>query len=184
MSWRPIAPWRCSPPTTSPNRLFAFPRWRGSSSAGAGRCFTVRSDGPSELTPEDRDRLQAAGVAVDERRVAGLRGPGSALTAVDFADGSRACGGLLVPATLHQRSTLAEQLGATAGAPGPLAADAVEVDANLATTAPGVFAAGDLSSQVPSVAGAVAAGNLAAAMIVASLMTQVHGLTPAGDASP
>jgi len=130
---------------------------------------TLFADGASELTAEERDRLEAAGVAVDERRVSGLRGRDSTLTGVDFADGSReACGGLLVPVTLHQRSTLAEQLGAAACAPGPLAADAVEVDATFATTMPGVFAAGDLSSQLPSVAGAVAAGNVAAAMLVGS----------------
>jgi thioredoxin reductase len=140
---------------------------------------TLLADGPCELTAEDRDRLHAAGVAVDERRVAGLRGPGSTLTAVDFADGSdRTCGGLLVPVTLHQRSTLAEQLGAAASAAGPVAADAVEVDATFATSSPGVFAAGDVSSQVQSVAGAIAAGNLAAAMLVGSLMTDARGLTP------
>ena len=38
------------------------------------------------------------------------------------------------------------------------------------TTAPGVFAAGDVSARMPSVANAVAAGSMAAAMLV-------HGLT-------
>jgi thioredoxin reductase len=133
------------------------------------------------LTTEDLDRLDAAGVAVDERRVAGLRGPDSTLSGIDFADGSgRACGALLVPVTLHQRSTLAEQLGAAAGTAGPVVADAVEVDATFATGMPGVFAACDLSSQVASVAGAIAAGHLAAATLVGSLLTEAHGLTPAG----
>jgi hypothetical protein len=36
---------------------------------------------------------------------------------------------------------------------------------------------------MPSVANAVAAGSSAAAMIVHGLMTQAHGLTPAGAGS-
>jgi thioredoxin reductase len=128
---------------------------------------TLLTDGPSELDAGEAGRLRAAGVAVDERPVAGLRGPGDTLTAVAFADGGeRPCGGLLVPVTLHQRSTLAEQLGATAAEPSHLVADAVETDARHATGVPGLYVAGDLSGQMQSVANAVAAGMGAAAMIV------------------
>ena len=102
----------------------------------------------------------------------------------DFADGSeRPCGGLLVPVTLHQRSELAAQLGAAAADPGPLAADAIEVDPALDTGVPGLFAAGDVTAPMPSVANAVAAGASAAAMIVLGLMTEAHGLTPVGAGS-
>jgi thioredoxin reductase len=52
-----------------------------------------------------------------------------------------------------------------------VAADAVQVDPMLETTVPGLSAAGDLSSQMPSVANAVAAGSNAAAAIVRSLVT-------------
>jgi thioredoxin reductase len=132
---------------------------------------TVLTDGPSELGPQEGEQLHAAGVDVDERPVAGLRGHGETLSAIVFADGAeRPCGGLLVHATLHQRSGLAAQLGAAASEPGPIAADAVEVDAMFRTTAPGVSAAGDVSTRAPSVAAAVAAGSMAAAMVV-------HGLT-------
>jgi len=123
---------------------------------------TLLADGPAELDAEDLERLREAGVTVDERRVEGLRGPDSRLTAVAFADGGeRPCGGLLVPVTLHQRSALAEQLGAAATAPGPLAVDALEVDPMFRTSVPGLSAAGDLTVQAPSVANAVAAGNTA-----------------------
>ena len=74
---------------------------------------TLYCDGPAELGGDEAELLRAAGVEVDERTVAGLRGPGDTLTAVVFADGGeRRCGGLLVPVILHQRSELAEQLGA------------------------------------------------------------------------
>jgi thioredoxin reductase len=136
---------------------------------------TLLTDGPAELDAPDAERLRAAGVTVDERPVGGLRGPGSSLTSVVFEDGDeRPCGGLLVPVTLHQRSGLAEQLGAVAAEPGHVVADAVEVDHQLKTAAPGLYAAGDVSTQMPSVANAVSAGSTAAAMIVGGLLQAVE----------
>jgi thioredoxin reductase len=133
---------------------------------------TLYADGPAELDPGDSARLRAAAVDVDERRVAGLRGPGDALTAVAFEDGTeRRCGGLLVPVILHQRSELADQLGAVLTSVGPVVADAVEVDESFHSSVPGVSAAGDVSGRMPSVANAIAAGSSAAAMIVHGLAT-------------
>jgi thioredoxin reductase len=141
---------------------------------------TLLADGPAELEPEDRSRLDAAGVTVDERRVAGLRGPGDTLTAIAFADGSeRTCRGLLVPVTLHERGPLAGQLGAAVTATA-LSDEAVAVDGGWATNVPGLFAAGDATGQMPSVANSVAAGSSAAAMVVQSLLAEAHGLVPAG----
>jgi thioredoxin reductase (NADPH) len=70
-----------------------------------------------------------------------------------------------------------------AGGPAELDADAVEVDPTFQTGVPGLFAAGDVSSQMPFVANAVAAGSNAAAMIVHGLMADAHSLTPVGDGS-
>ncbi len=138
---------------------------------------TLLTNGAAGLDPEDVERLRAAGVDVDERQVVDLRGPGATLTAVVFADGEELpLGGLLVAVTMHQRSGLAEQLGAAASAPGPVAVDAVEVDPMFQTSVPGLFAAGDLGSQMPSVANAVAAGASAAAMIVHDMVAEAHGL--------
>ncbi len=134
---------------------------------------TLLTDGPSELDTEDSARLEAAGVAVDERPLAGLRGPDLALEAVLFADGGeRVCRGLLVGVAMHQRSRLAEQLGADAQEQGPPAVDPLVVDATFATTVPGLYAAGDLSGRMPSVANAVASGSTAAAVIVQDLTAQ------------
>ena len=141
---------------------------------------TLFTDGPAELEPDDAGRLRSAGVTVDERAVAELRGPGEELTGVAFADGSEgACGGLLVPVALHQRSALADELGAAAAEPGHVAADALVVDAKYATTVPGLSAAGDLTVPMPSVANAIASGATAAAMIVHGLMAEAFGLAPA-----
>ncbi len=141
---------------------------------------TLYADGPAGLEAGDAGRLAAAGVTLEERAVAGLRGPGDTLTAVVFADGGeRECGGLLVPVTLHQRSGLARQLGAALAEPGPVVADAVEVDPRYLTAVHGLAAAGDISVQMPSVANAISAGSTAAAGIVHGLMAEAHTLARA-----
>ena len=112
--------------------------------------------------------------------MAGLRGPGDELSAIVFADGSeRDCGGLLVPVTLHQRTPLAEQLGAALASKGPLVADAVEVDEGFHSSVAGLSAAGDASGQMQSVANAIAAGSSAAAMIVHGLDGRLPGASAA-----
>jgi thioredoxin reductase len=161
----------------------------GSDALGVERALLLRAwsddvalltDGPAELGAPDAGRLRAAAVTVDERKVAELRGAGATLTAVAFADGDeRGCDALLVPVTMHQRSALAAQLGAAAADPGPLVADAIEVDRSFQTSVQGFFAAGDAAAGMPSVASAVAAGSAAAAMIVHGLMSEAHSLAPA-----
>ena len=132
---------------------------------------TLFADGPAELDAADADRLRGAGVAIDERRVTGLHGPGEELTAIAFADGDRrSCAGLLVPAPMHQRSSLPRQLGVETVDHGHVAVDAIEVDETFATSVDGVYAAGDAASRMPSVAGAVAAGSAAATQIVQDLV--------------
>jgi len=98
-------------------------------------------------------------VAVED--VAAIEDDGLRLT-----DGSlQACGGVLVPVTMHQRSDLPEQLGVEL-APIGLAPDAIVVDEMNATNVPGIWAAGDVSPTMPSVAASIASGHKAAAMIV------------------
>ncbi len=129
--------------------------------------------GPAELTADQRSHLAAAGVAVDDRVVTELRSDGGELTSVVFADGTGlARSGLLVATTLHQRSPLAAKLGVTFAAPGPVSMEAIEIDALHRTSVPGVFAAGDVSAQMPQVAAAIAAGSAAAASVVASYLEE------------
>ncbi len=135
------------------------------------------TDGPAPLDAADRERLSAAGVRIEERQLAGLVARDGELREVAFAEGEplpRA--GLLVHAGLRQRSTLAAQLGATAAEPTPMATDAVTVDGMSRTTAPGVFAAGDVVGRPPLVANVIAGGASAGAMVVQSLVAEEHGL--------
>jgi thioredoxin reductase len=109
-------------------------------------------------------------VAIDERPVAELTGTGAELETVRFEDGSeQACDAMLVPVTMHQRSDLAARLGAALAEPGPIAADAIRADERGLTTVGGLFAAGDVTGRMPSVANAVASGSNAAAAVVQHL---------------
>ena len=133
------------------------------------------TDGHTQLSADDERLLRAAGVTIDDRRIAELIGENGQLTAIAFADGTRLeRDGLLVEAPLQQRSPLAEQLGA-ACTPGPLGAS-VDVDAIHRTESGGVFAAGDICAEQPYVAGAIASGSQAAMIIVQSLLAEEFGL--------
>ena len=135
---------------------------------------TVYTNGPAGLDPAEVADLESVGVAVDDRPIAGLEGGAPDLEAVRFADGTtRVCGGLLVPVTLHQRSGLAAQLGATIAASGPIAPEAVQSDEMRQTDVPGLYVAGDAGSGMPSVANAIASGSAAAAAIMHSLMDEL-----------
>ena len=143
------------------------------------------TDGTPRLDADERQRLDAAGVRVDERRIAELIGFDGQLTAIAFADGSRLDrDGLLVEAPLSQRSGLGEQLGATC-VQGPLASDSISVDSLYRTTMHTVFAAGDVCTEHPHLAGAIAAGSEAAMIVVQSLLADEFGLPypPGSDES-
>lgn len=140
--------------------------------------IVLLTDGPADLGADDRARLAGAGVSVDERPVAALDGCGGELSAVVFADGTRVPRrGLLVATTMRQRSRLAEQLGVALTGPGLVAEDPVGVDPLCRTSVPGVFAAGDLTAEMPQVAAAIAAGSRAAAAVVQSLAADDYGLS-------
>jgi thioredoxin reductase len=137
----------------------------------------VLTDGPAGLDEDSAQKLAAAGVRVDERRIAEFLSESGELAAVGFADGTTlARRGVLVGATLRQRSTLAARLGVAFAPPGPVADDAVEIDPFHRTSVPGVFAAGDVSAQMPQVAAAIATGSLSAAAVVQSLLAEDVGL--------
>ncbi len=133
---------------------------------------TLLTNGPTRLTDEQRGRLSAGGVRLDERPLLTLQGPGADLESVVFADGGElAVGALLVKAGLYQRSSLAPDLGAVLTEPDEmLTVQAITVDPMGRTGVPGLFAAGDAATAVPpSMASAVASGYLTGAAAVVQL---------------
>jgi thioredoxin reductase len=132
------------------------------------------TDGPGALDPDQRAVLDRAGIAIDERRVTGVRDNEGALAAVLFADGSELeRDGLLVAAPLRQRSGLAADLGAELTERGT-----IDVDGFGRTTVAGLYAAGDVSATMQQVAGAIADGARAAAAINDDLLAAEHGVEP------
>lgn len=133
---------------------------------------TLLADGAGDLPTAQRTRLESAGVKLEERPVGSLEGGEGAPAAVRFGDGSElALDGLLVPVSMHQRSSLAAQLGVEF-APKPLREETIAVDLGFETSVPGVYAAGDVCVPMPSVASAIASGSTAAARIVHALMEE------------
>lgn len=133
--------------------------------------LTLFTNGPAELEAADAERLREAEIPVDERQIAELRGEGATLSAIAFSEGAEApCNGLLVAPTLSQRSQLARDLGVGTTEDHPMVANAIEVDSAYSTSVENVFAAGDATGGMPSVANSVAGGSSAAAHIVHSLV--------------
>ena len=135
-----------SDPTAAPHQARMLKGWSDD--------VVVLTDGPAAF--------DTTGLIVDERPLAGLRAEGGKLAAIAFADGSPELerAGLLLHTPLRQRSDLATSLGAALTENGT-----VEVDSRGATAVPGLFAAGDTAAFPPSIARAIASGQMAGAML-------------------
>ncbi len=135
----------------------------------------VLTDG-SPLDRQQRRLLENAGVTVEQRRLVEVVGKAGELDELVFAEGPPLRrDGLLVTAPLRQRTPLAEKLGARC-ASGPLSPEQICVDSLFRTDSADVFAAGDVCTEHPHVAGAIAAGSNAAMIVVQSLLADDVGL--------
>lgn len=138
--------------------------------------LVLLTDGPAELTGDDKAMLARADVTIDDRRIVELLGADGQLTAIAFSDGTRLeRDGLLVEAPLRQRSPLADQLGVECTV-GPVGVDEIKVDVLHRTTVEGVFAAGDNCTKQPHLAGTIDVGSKTAMVIVQSLLADEYGL--------
>ncbi len=126
----------------------------------------VVTDGPGHLTPNARRRLHRQKIQVREEPVARLVGsPANDLQHIEFADGSQLPRtAVFLHAPQHQRSALAEKLGARHTSKG-----AVWVDSGMHTSVPGLYAAGDTTPGTQQALLAAAAGSKAAIVINESL---------------
>lgn len=133
------------------------------------RDLVVLTDGPLDLGAAGREKLDALGVPLNEKRIVRLEGrdDGSeGLSRVVFEDGSSLeREGLFYGPPQRQRSGLAEALGCEVVAMGP-ATEVVKADPMTGeTSVPGVSVAGDAGSPLQSVALAAASGASAAAFL-------------------
>jgi len=119
---------------------------------------TAFTNGPLELDDELRQRLEAAGVRVEPRRIARLlSGSGGRLRAVEHGDGAIVPCEAMVVRPPQRQPTLVSRLGLAVDDGGY-----VRVDGREETSVPGVYAAGDLTSPAQAATVASAAGVRAA----------------------
>ncbi len=119
-----------------------------------------------KLSGAQRERLTRFGIQVVEQPIAALESTGAQIQAIRFVDGtSLNCDALFIrPKTTH-RTSFAHDLGCQVDEH-----DVVQVDLRGRTSVEGIYAAGDLSSPVRSVAIAVGQGAAAAYGINADLV--------------
>ncbi|MNX71473.1 Thioredoxin reductase [compost metagenome] len=132
---------------------------------------TVFTDARFEVPAVIRASLEAAGVQLEERpirRLVSRTGDdvhGDRLEAVELVDGTRIAREVLFVRPPQRQTALVEAMG--------LALDQngfVQVDARQETSCRGIFAAGDMTTQMQSAMTAAAAGYQAAAMLNHDLM--------------
>jgi thioredoxin reductase len=118
------------------------------------------TDGPSALSPDERERLDQRGIRVHEDPIARLEGDGDGrLQRIVFGDGrALARAALFFNTGQHQRSRLAEALGCEFDERGGV----VTGELDVLTCVPGVYVAGDASRDVQLVVVAAAEGVKAA----------------------
>lgn len=134
--------------------------------------LTLCTGGEASLNDEQRAALARLGVLIIDQPVARLEANGDRLERIVFADGSTLdCVALFVSPKMEHRTPFAERLGCALTEQGY-----VQTDHLGRTSVPGVYAAGDLTSPLRSVANAVAQGSAAGAGINADMITADAGL--------
>ncbi|RYE25226.1 MAG: NAD(P)/FAD-dependent oxidoreductase [Sphingobacteriales bacterium] len=126
----------------------------------------VFTNGPATFSAEQLQALQNNNVPVIEKKISELLHEKGQVKAILFADGSEEeVSAVYNKPAFEQHSDLHAQLGVKLNEMGY-----IDVDFKYKTSVPGVYAAGDNTNMMRAVASAVAAGNMAGAMINAELI--------------
>lgn len=130
--------------------------------------LTLFINGKSKLTPEQTQAVLARNINVVETEIIGVDHADGILKQIRFADGStQALNALYARLPFEQHCSIPQNLGCRLTEQGYL-----EITDQKRTTIPGIFAAGDNTSPMRSVAAAVGAGNMAGAMIAHELINE------------
>ena len=119
------------------------------------------TNGAFSVPPETAASLAAAGVRVEERRIARLRPSGDRLEAVEFAEGGSLPRDVLFLHPPQRQVALVRSLGLALDARGFVQVDEVQRE----TSRPGVYAGGDLVMEAQGAILAAASGVQAAARL-------------------
>jgi thioredoxin reductase len=149
----------------------------GNGARGAGLALELKgwsadvivcTDGPSDISAEDRARLDRNGIAVIEDAVIAFRGDDERLREIVFATRPPlARAAVFFSLGQHQASPLAGSLGCQFNRKGT-----VDTSRHESTNVPGVFVAGDASRNLQWVALAAAEGAEAAFAVVQALIAE------------
>jgi len=136
-----------------------------------GNDRTILTNGEPAFSTEQIDQLTRAGIRVMAQTISEIVHQNGMINRVLFAGGSALALDVMYAAIpFEQHSEIPRSLGCEMTGTGH-----IKIDETQKTTVPGVFAGGDNSSPLRSVANAVAAGNRAGAMINAELVNERFG---------
>ncbi len=143
---------------------------------GWTRDVVVFTEGRFAVPPDVVARFTAAGIRLEERRIARLVSGNGHLERVEFVDGDSLPREVLFAHPRQRQVELVRSLGLTLGPTGYVQVD----DMHRQTSMPGIYAAGDLVSPVQSAILSAAAGMLAAGMLNHALTADLatSGLLP------
>lgn len=130
--------------------------------------LSVFTNGKSELTDEQLQKLSARHINIIEKTVQSIIHVDGHLSSVQFTDGSdHFLNAIYARPPFKQHCEVPTEIGCEINAAGY-----IQVDDLQKTNVPGVFAAGDNTSRFRSVSAAVAAGGKAGAMINHELVAE------------
>lgn len=123
--------------------------------------ITVLTEGKAAFSEEQAQKLAIHNIQVTEKQVQEIEHTGGYIKRAIFSDGSSLpLDAMYAALPFEQHSDIPRALGCTINEQGYIQADMFQ-----RTSVPGVFACGDNTSMMRSVANAVASGNMAGAML-------------------
>jgi thioredoxin reductase len=127
------------------------------------------TDGRFDVPAEARQRLESAGVRIDERRIARLASTGGQLEQVEFVGGAPLSRDVLFAHPPQRQVDVVRSLELAVDTAGLVQVDEVSRE----TSRPGIYAAGDLVTNVQGAVFAAAAGSVAAARLNLALTAEL-----------
>ena len=122
--------------------------------------LTILTNGKSEFTPEQINKIKGHGIQVEESPITEIEHQNGYLDHVILKDGSKLkLHAMYASVPFSQHTDIPVALGCKLTEQGY-----IEVDNFQKTTIPGIYASGDNSSPMRSIANAVSTGNFAGAM--------------------
>ncbi|MCL1671564.1 NAD(P)/FAD-dependent oxidoreductase [Elizabethkingia ursingii] len=130
--------------------------------------LTILTSGSAEFDTEQKAKLEKHNIPVIEKKVAEVEHQNGQISHIIFEDGTRMDFKAVYAAIpFKQNCDIAEQLGCMLTEHGY-----IQVDNMQKTNVPGIFACGDSTSMMRSVALAVSSGNLSGAMVNMELVSE------------